>query len=160
MISSEDQAYRKAHSGHESLIQAEVGGVIATNDPELIDLYKNAVSTDMSVNCIEDVSQKYQGKAEGIGAMTPQNGTIIDLFVTTPSVIMSVDTKIDEYVSTRSPDETPKPSSKPAADTSSSSISTPKKSCCCKVCRKRTIFVGTPNSTMKEKCGLGEPKPC
>ena len=32
--------------------------------------------------------------------------------------------------------------------------------CCCKVCRKRAIFVGGPNLTMKEKCGFGEPKPC
>ena len=100
MISSEDQASQKAQSVHEPLIQAEVGGVIETNDPELIDLSKNTVSTDTSVNRIEDVSQKYQGKAESIGVMTPQNGTIIDLFVTTPSVIMSVDTKIDESVST------------------------------------------------------------
>ena len=34
------------------------------------------------------------------------------------------------------------------------------KNCCCKVCRKRAIFVGTPNLTMKNNCGLGEPKPC
>ena len=35
-----------------------------------------------------------------------------------------------------------------------------KKSCCCKVCRKRAIFVGAPNLTTKENCGLSEPKPC
>ena len=35
-----------------------------------------------------------------------------------------------------------------------------KKSCCCKVCRKRAIFAGAPNLTMKENCGLGESKPC
>ena len=32
--------------------------------------------------------------------------------------------------------------------------------CCCKVCRKRAIFVGAPNLTTKENCGLSEPKPC
>ena len=31
---------------------------------------------------------------------------------------------------------------------------------CCKVCRKSVIFVGAPNLTMKDNCGLGEPKPC
>ena len=37
----EEEAYCDYHSGRETLRQAEGGGVIATNDQELVDLSKN-----------------------------------------------------------------------------------------------------------------------
>ena len=57
--------------------------------------------------------------------MTPPNGTIIDLSLTTAYVPMSLDIEVDESVLTRAPVDTPKPSSKPDYATSPSSISTP-----------------------------------
>ena len=57
--------------------------------------------------------------------MTPQNCTIVDLSVTTASVLISVDTTVDEYVWTRALFETPKQYYKPAASTSTSSRFTP-----------------------------------
>ena len=45
----EDQAARKYHSGREPLKQDEGSGVIAPNDPDLIDFSKNAFSIDLSV---------------------------------------------------------------------------------------------------------------
>ena len=57
-------------------------------------------------------------KYEVGGVMTPKNGTTTDLTVTTASVLVSVDTKVDDYLLTRSTVDTPKPSYQPSADTS------------------------------------------
>ena len=46
--------------------------------------------------------------------MIPKNDTIIDLSVTTTSVLISIDNTQYEYLLTSSPVETPKPSSKHA----------------------------------------------
>ena len=50
---------------------------------------------------------------------------IIELAANTASVLISVDTTVDEYVWTRAPFETPKKYYKPAASTSTSSRFTP-----------------------------------
>ena len=103
MGSREDKAARKSHSVHEPLRQAEGAVVIATNDPDLIYFSKNLVSIDMLVDFIEDESQEDQGKPEGGGVLTPQNGAIIDLSFTASSVIMSMYNIVDEYVLTIAP---------------------------------------------------------
>ena len=51
-IIREYQADHEAQSGHEPLRQYNGGGVIVTNDPDLIDFSKNTLSTDLSVDCI------------------------------------------------------------------------------------------------------------
>ena len=51
--------------------------------------------------------------------MTPKNDTTIDLTITTASDNISVDNTYDGYFLTRAPIDTPKPSSQPAAATSS-----------------------------------------
>ena len=78
----------------------------------------------MSVDFIEDKYQEDQGQSERGGVMALQNVTNIDLYATTESFPMSVDTVVYEYTLTRAPVDATKPSSQPAASMSSSSIYT------------------------------------
>ena len=72
----------------------------------------------MSVDYIEHESQEDQRQAEEGGTMTTKNDTIIDFYVTTASVLMSVDNTEESYLLTRAKFETPKPSYQPDTDTS------------------------------------------
>ena len=72
----------------------------------------------MSVDYIEHESQEDQRQAEEGGIMTTKNDTIIDFYVTTTSVLMSVDNTEESYLLTRAKVETPKPSYQPDTDTS------------------------------------------
>ena len=68
-----------------------------------------------------DEYQEYQGQPEEGGIISPKNGSTIDLTVTSASDIISVDNTNDELVIKIALIETPKPFSRPAVTTSSSS---------------------------------------
>ena len=65
-----------------------------------------------------DESQEYHGQHETFCVMYPQNGTTIDITVTSASDTMSVDNTEDVLVSTRAPIDTDKPYYKPATSAS------------------------------------------
>ena len=82
----EDWEYQEAQndqSCHEPLKTAEVGGIIATNNLDLIYFYKEAASINLLVDCIEDEYQEDRIQSEGFGFMTHKYGITIGLTVTT-----------------------------------------------------------------------------
>ena len=99
--SREDQGAHEDQSGHETMIQAEVGGIISPTDPDLI---------------------------EGGGVVTPKNGNTVYLTVITAYFFITLYNTYDESVLKVSPVDTTKPSYYYDAANSSSSKYTPRTS--------------------------------
>ena len=59
----EDEADREAQTGHETMMQSEIVGVIVPNYTDPVYFSKKSVPIDFSVDCIEYESQEDQGQA-------------------------------------------------------------------------------------------------